>query len=183
MKSKKSKLATSSVASPMPTGRKDCGGRRDRQTLVDRWQGCSPIPMGRKDHGGNDPPQSTRRFWHPGTIRRCCSRPLLRRGRRAARIKGRIALVFETPRGRYGPVRQAFPGHTGPPNAVKETGRVQAKQSKHVKAKNEGKIIQAEFYNSMARKLSCKTQSCDESSNSSKNYKLVREGQKNKCKV
>ena len=48
--------------------------------------------------------------------------------------------------------RVTFPGHTGSPNAVKETGRVQAKQSKHVKAKNESKIIQAEFDNSMAQK-------------------------------
>ena len=48
--------------------------------------------MGRKDHGGNDP-----------------IRPLLRRGRRTLRIKGRIALVLETPRGRYGPIRQASP--------------------------------------------------------------------------
>ena len=55
MKSKKSKLVTNGVASPIPTGRKDCGGRRDRQTPVNRWQGCSPTPMGRKDHGGNDP--------------------------------------------------------------------------------------------------------------------------------
>ena len=54
MKSKKSKLVTSCVASPIPTGRKDCGGRRDRQTPMNRWQGCSPIPMGRKDHGGSD---------------------------------------------------------------------------------------------------------------------------------
>jgi len=46
-----------------------------------------------------------------------------------------------------------FPGHTGSPNAVKETGKFQAKQSKHVKAKNEGKIIQAEFDSSIARKL------------------------------
>jgi len=74
--------------------------------------------------------------------------------------------------------RVTFPGHTGSPNAVKETGRVQAKQSRHVKAKNEGKITQAEFDNSMARKLSCKTQSCDESANSSKNYKLIKEGKK-----
>ena len=43
------------------------------------------------------------------TTRRCCSRPLLRSGRWAPRIKGRIALVFETPRGRYDPVRQASP--------------------------------------------------------------------------
>jgi len=48
--------------------------------------------------------------------------------------------------------RVTFPGHTGPPNAVKETGRVQAKQPKHVMAKNESKIAQAEFYISMARK-------------------------------
>ena len=46
--------------------------------------------------------------------------------------------------------RVTFPGHTGPPNAVKETDKVQAKQSKHVKAKDESKITQAEFYTSMA---------------------------------
>ena len=49
------------------------------------------------------PPRALGVFRHSGTIRRCCSRPLLRRGRRALRIKGRIALVLETPRGRYGP--------------------------------------------------------------------------------
>ena len=48
--------------------------------------------------------------------------------------------------------RVTFPGHTGPPNAVKGTVRVQAKQPKHVKAKNESKIAQAELYISMARK-------------------------------
>ena len=37
---------------------------------------------------------------------------------------------------------------------MKETGRVQAKQSKHVKAKNEGKMIQKEFDNSKVQKLS-----------------------------
>jgi len=63
-------------------------------------------------------------------------------------------------------------------NVAKETGRVQAKQSKHVKAKNEGKIIPAEFDNSKVQKLSCKTHSCDESANSSKNYKFIKEGQK-----
>jgi len=57
MKSKKSRLVAGGVASPIPTGRKDCGARRDRQTPVDRWQGCFPTPMGRKDDGGNDPPE------------------------------------------------------------------------------------------------------------------------------
>ena len=47
-----------------------------------------------------------------------------------------------------------------------------------MKAKNEGKIIQAEFDNSKVQKLSCKTHSCDESANSSKNYKFIKEGQK-----
>jgi len=106
MKSKKSKLVTSGAASPIPTGRKDCGGRRDRQTPVNRWQGCSPTPMGRKDHGGNDPLDGSELSQHStfldtlGTIRRCYSRPLLRRGRRAPRVKGQIVLVFETPHGR-----------------------------------------------------------------------------------
>ena len=49
--------------------------------------------------------------------------------------------------------RVTFPGHTGPPNAVKETGIVQAKQPKHVKAKNESKITQAEFYISIGTKV------------------------------
>jgi len=43
------------------------------------------------------------------TIRHCCGRPLLRRGRQAPRIKVQIALVFETLHGRYGAVRQASP--------------------------------------------------------------------------
>jgi len=43
------------------------------------------------------------------TIRHCCSRPLFWRGRQAPRIKGQIALVFETLHGRYGVVRQASP--------------------------------------------------------------------------
>ena len=59
--------------------------------------------------GTTPPPRALGVFRHPGTIRRCCSRPLLRRGRRALRIKGQIALVLETPRGRYGPIRQAAP--------------------------------------------------------------------------
>ena len=42
-------------------------------------------------------------------IRHCYSRPLLRRGRQASRIKGQIALVFRTLRGRYSVVRQASP--------------------------------------------------------------------------
>jgi len=41
------------------------------------------------------------------TIRRCCSKPLLRRGHQAPRTKERVALVFKTPHGRYGAVRQA----------------------------------------------------------------------------
>ena len=41
--------------------------------------------------------------------------------------------------------RVTFPGHTRPPNEVKETGIIQAKQPKHAKAKNENKITQAEF--------------------------------------
>jgi len=76
------------------------------------------------------------------------------------------------------PSRSTGAEHTGSPNAAKETGKVQAKQSKHVKAKNEGKIIHAEFDNSKVQKLSCKTHSCDESANSSKNYKFIKEGQK-----
>jgi len=115
MKLKKSKLITSGVASLIPTGRKDCGGRRDRETPGNPWQGCSPTPMGRKDHGGNDPLQGSELSQHSAfldtlrTIRRCCSRPLLRRGRRAPGIKGQIALVSETPHERYGSVRQASP--------------------------------------------------------------------------
>ena len=46
------------VTSPRPTGRKDCGGRRDRQNASQSLAGRSPIPMGRKDHRGNDPPKA-----------------------------------------------------------------------------------------------------------------------------
>ena len=45
-----------------------------------------------------------------------------------------------------------FPGHTKPPNEVKEAGIIREKQPKHVKAKNESKIAQAEFYIAKARK-------------------------------
>jgi len=82
---------------------------------VNHWQGCSPIPMGRKDHGGNDPlegfePSQCLAFLDTlRAIRRCCSRPLLRRGRQAPRIKGQIALVLETPHARHDAVRQASP--------------------------------------------------------------------------
>ena len=43
------------VASPIPTSRKDCGGRRDRQKPSELPRDCSPIPMGRKYQGGSDP--------------------------------------------------------------------------------------------------------------------------------
>ena len=75
-------------------------------------QGCSPIPMGRKDHGGSDPmggfePTRCLAFLDTlRTIRHCCSRPLLRRGHQAPRIKGQIALVFKT---LHGAVKQASP--------------------------------------------------------------------------
>ena len=47
-----------------------------------------------------------------------------------------------------------FPGHTRPPNEVKETGIIQTKQPKHAKAKNDDKITQAEFYIAKAQKQS-----------------------------
>jgi len=55
------------------------------------------------------PPPEHSAFRHPGTIRRCCSRPLLRRRRLALRIKERTVSVLETPRGRYGFTRWASP--------------------------------------------------------------------------
>jgi len=64
----------------------------------------------------------------------------------------------------------------GSPNASKERDRVQAKRSKHEKAESEGKIIQTEFDNSKAQKIVI--HSCDESENSSKNYKFIEEEQK-----
>ena len=88
-------------------------GDETARSRVNHRQCCSPIPMGRKDHGGNDPlggfePSRCLAFLDTlRTIRRCCSRPLLRRGRQAPRIKGQIALVFKTPHGRYDTVRQA----------------------------------------------------------------------------
>ena len=115
MKSKKLKLVTSGVASPIPTGRKDCGGRRDRQMLSEPLAGKFPDTHGRKGHGGNDPLEGfelTQRLAFLNTmrtIRRCYGRPLLRRERRAPRIKGQAALVFETPHGRYGAFRRASP--------------------------------------------------------------------------
>jgi len=82
---------------------------------VNHRKGRSPIPMGRKDHGGNDPlggfePSRCLAFLDTlRTIRRCCSRPLFRRGHQAPRIKGQIALVLKTPQGRYDANRQASP--------------------------------------------------------------------------
>ena len=46
MKSKESKLITSGVASPIPAGRKDCGGRRDRQRLRELLAGSFPDTHG-----------------------------------------------------------------------------------------------------------------------------------------
>ena len=65
--------------------------------------------VGKTMEGTTPTPRALGVFRHPGTIRRCCRRPLLRRGRRALRIKGRIALVLGTPRGRCGPIRRASP--------------------------------------------------------------------------
>ena len=148
MKSKKAKLV-SGVASP---------------NASESLAGLFPDTHGKERPWRERPPspQSTRRFRHPGTIWRCCSRPLLRRGRRELRIKGRIALVLETPRGRYGPVRQASPWAWASMRDLprtykvaqrnKRNGHSTGKRPKHVKAKNESKIAQAEFYIAMARK-------------------------------
>jgi len=77
------------------------------------------------------------------------------------------------------PSRSTGVEHTGTPSAAKETGKVQAKQSKHVKAKkDEGEIIQAEFDNHKVQNCHAKPTSCDESTNSSMNYKLIKVGQK-----
>ena len=59
--------------------------------------------------GGFEPSQCLAFLDTLRTIRHCCGRPLLRRGCQAPRIKGQIALVFETLHGRYGAVRQASP--------------------------------------------------------------------------
>ena len=102
------------------------------------------------------PPKSTRCFRHPGTIRCCCSRPLLRRGRRALGIKERTfryqrhpvddtASLSEPLHGREG-WHATFPGHTKPPNEAKEASIMQTKQPKHKKAKDENEIAQAESY-------------------------------------
>jgi len=78
------------------------------RSRVNHRQGCSLIPMGRKDHAGNDPmggfePSLCLAFLDTlRTIQCYCSRPLLRRGRQAPRIKGQIALVLKTLHGRYG---------------------------------------------------------------------------------
>jgi len=105
MKSKKSKLITSGVASPIPTGRKDCGERRDRQMLGEPLEGLFLDTHGKERPWRERPLEGFElsqrlAFPHtPRTIRRCCSRPLLRRGRRAPRIRGQVALAFpDTPR-------------------------------------------------------------------------------------
>ena len=72
----------------------------------------------------------------------------------------------------HGHRRVTFPRHTRLSNAVKETGIVQAKQPKHVKANNESKITQAEWHESNH----AETQGCNESVDNSKNYKFIKEG-------
>jgi len=59
--------------------------------------------------GGFEPAQCLAFLDTLRTIRRCGSRPLVRRGHQAPRVKRQIALVFKTPHGRYGAVRQASP--------------------------------------------------------------------------
>jgi len=59
--------------------------------------------------GGFEPAQCLAFLDTLRTIRHYGSRPLLRRGRQAPRVKGQIALVFETPHGRYDAVGQASP--------------------------------------------------------------------------
>ena len=59
--------------------------------------------------GGFEPPRCLAFLDTLRAIRRCYNRPLLRCGRQAPRTMGQIALVFETPHGRYGAVRQASP--------------------------------------------------------------------------
>jgi len=78
-------------------------GEEIAERRVNHRKGRSSIPMGRKDHGGNDPlggfePSRCLAFLDTlRTIRRCYSRPLLRCGRQAPRIKGQITLVLKHP--------------------------------------------------------------------------------------
>ena len=85
---------------------------------------------------GTDP-HNTQRFRHPGTIRCCYSRPLLRCGRRALKIKERTFLYQRRPVDDTAPLseplhgregwRATLPDHPKPPDEVKEMGRTQIK--------------------------------------------------------
>ena len=124
--------------------------------LANRWQGVPRYLWEGKTMEGTTPSQNTWHFRHPRTIRRCCSRPLFRRGRRVLGIRGRTVWVLEAPvddtapfdeplRG-CGHQRVTFPRPTRPPNEVKEASVIQAKQPRHKRAKDENKIAPAEFY-------------------------------------
>ena len=97
MKSKESKLITSGVASPIPAGRKDWGGRRDRQMLSKLLAGSFPDTHGEERPWREQPLEGFELSQRLAfldtlrTIRRCSSRPLLRCGRRAPRIRGQAA--------------------------------------------------------------------------------------------
>ena len=69
MKSKKLKLVTSGVASPIPTGREDCGGRRDRQMLSEPLAGLSPDTHGKERPWRKRPPGGLRAFPALGIFR------------------------------------------------------------------------------------------------------------------
>ena len=97
MKSKESKLITSGVTFPIPAGTKDCGGRRDRQMLSELLAGSFPDthgverPWRERPLEGFELSQRLAFLDTLRTIRRYGSRPLLRCGRRAPRIKGQAA--------------------------------------------------------------------------------------------
>ena len=150
------------------------------KTPANRWQGVPRYLWEGKTMEGTTPSQNTRRFRHPRTIRRCCSRPLLRRGRRVLGIRGRTVWVLEAPvddtspldeplRGR-GRGRVTFPRPTRPPDEVKEASIMQAKQPRH--KKRVGRILCRED----TKAIIIDSRSYIKSAYDSKNYKFVREG-------
>ena len=46
------------VVSPIPTGRKDCGGRQGRQTPANYWQGVPRYLWEEKNIEGTNPPKA-----------------------------------------------------------------------------------------------------------------------------
>jgi len=62
MKSKKSELVISGVASPIPTGRKDCGGRWDRKRPSEPLAGLFPDTHRKERLWRERPPGELRAF-------------------------------------------------------------------------------------------------------------------------